>query len=222
MKEKPKNKIENESNEDDVISINLQAIVILLVIIVLIIAFFICINIRTDSYINKEGNDVLNYKTNTKNEDVEFNESDAISVLKDYLELKALASSNPQAVLEKYGFATNQQFAKYERTADETFIKTDISYEEIRNKFQEFITKDFFNKEYKNIYKSSNGVTYVANKNDAKINYEITRYEKNENKNKPILQVWYKTTLNEVTSEEKNMKVEYNLNNSKWIISNIN
>lgn len=222
MKEKPKNKIENESNEDDVISINLQAIVILLVIIVLIIAFFICINIRTDSYINKEENDVLNYKTNTKNEDVEFNESDAISVLKDYLELKALASSNPQAVLEKYGFATNQQFAKYERTADETFIKTDISYEEIRNKFQEFITKDFFNKEYKNIYKSSNGVTYVANKNDAKINYEITRYEKNENKNKPILQVWYKTTLNEVTSEEKNMKVEYNLNNSKWIISNIN
>lgn len=222
MKEKPKNKIENESNEDDVISVNLQAIVILLVIIVLIIAFFICINIRTDSYINKEENDVLNYKTNTKNEDVEFNESDAISVLKDYLELKALASSNPQAVLEKYGLATNQQFAKYERTADETFIKTDISYEEIRNKFQEFITKDFFNKEYKNIYKSSNGVTYVANKNDAKINYEITRYEKNENKNKPILQVWYKTTLNEVTSEEKNMKVEYNLNNSKWIISNIN
>lgn len=222
MKEKPKNKIENESNEDDVISVNLQAIVILLVIIVLIIAFFICINIRTDSYINAEENDVLNYKTNTKNEDVEFNESDAISVLKDYLELKALASSNPQAVLEKYGLATNQQFAKYERTADETFIKTDISYEEIRNKFQEFITKDFFNKEYKNIYKSSNGVTYVANKNDAKINYEITRYEKNENKNKPILQVWYKTTLNEVTSEEKNMKVEYNLNNSKWIISNIN
>lgn len=222
MKEKPKNKIENESNEDDVISVNLQAIVILLVIIVIIIAFFICINIRTDSYINAEENDVLNYKTNTKNEDVEFNESDAISVLKDYLELKALASSNPQAVLEKYGLATNQQFAKYERTADETFIKTDISYEEIRNKFQEFITKDFFNKEYKNIYKSSNGVTYVANKNDAKINYEITRYEKNENKNKPILQVWYKTTLNEVTSEEKNMKVEYNLNNSKWIISNIN
>lgn len=222
MKEKPTNKNENESNEDDVISVNLSSIVILLLILFLIIAFFIFINYRDNSNQNIGVDDILNSEQPTEREDVQFNEKDAIKVLKDYLELKALADSNPQAVLEKYGIATNQQFAKYERTADETFIKTDISYEEIRNKFQDFITKDFFNKEYKNIYKSSNGVTYVANKIDAKTNYEITRYEQIENKNKPMLQVWYKTTVNEVTSEEKNMKVEYNLNNSKWIISNIN
>lgn len=217
MMEKKKNSEKNE----EVINVNLQAILLLLVILLIIIAVFIYINTKNVDNIK---NNIVEQNTSVTNttEEISFNEENAINLLKEYLELKSIATSNPQALLEKYGYATNQQFSNYEKTADEAFIKTDIIYEDIRNELQKYITKDFFNKEYKNIYKSSNGITYVANKNAPKVSYNVTRFERIETKNKPVLQVWYKTTTDGVTSEEKNMKVEYTTNNSKWIISNIN
>ena len=42
-----------------------------------------------------------------------------------------------------------------------------------------------------------------------------------ENKNKPLVQVWYTTTQDGKTSEEKSMNVEFVQNNGDWIISNI-
>ena len=59
------------------------------------------------------------------------------------------------------------------------------------------------------------------NLNNPKQKYTITRHELDSSKNKPTIQVWYTTTQDDVTSVEKNMKVEFSQINGKWIISNI-
>ena len=168
-----------------------------------------------------ESNKIAIPSTKTESNNKEFNEDDAIKLLNSYLDEKAIAMSSPQALLEKYGFATNKEFASYEKNADETFIKTDILYENIRTTMQKYITKDLFTKEFKAIYKQSNGVTHVANLNNPKQTYNITRYEMLETKTKKVVQVWYTTTQEGKTSEEKTMKVEFVQSNGNWIISNI-
>lgn len=152
---------------------------------------------------------------------IEFNEDDAIDLLTQYLDERSLAYSDPQALLEKYSFATNQEFSKFDKTADEQFIRTDIIYEDVRNELQKYITKDFFTKQFKNIYRTSNGVTHVSVAKNPKETYTITRKEKLESSTKQLLNVWYTTTKEGNTSEEKNMQVEYSKINGNWIISNI-
>lgn len=152
----------------------------------------------------------------------EFNKEDAVNLLAQYLEERSLAYSNPQALLEKYSFATNQEFSEFEKTSDELFMRTDIIYEQIRKEMQKYITKELFTKQFKNIYKLSNGITHVSVANAPKETYTITRNEQIESSStKQILNVWYKTTKEGVTSEEKNMQVEYSKVNGNWIISNI-
>lgn len=209
---------EEKKENEDIIKINLKTVIVLVVILILILITFVAIYKNETSKSVEQDEQALSEKTVTM---TEFNEDDAIQLLSDYLEVKSLAMSSPQALLEKFGFATNKEFASYEKTADETFIKTNILYEDIRTKMQDYITKDLFTKEFKNIYKSSNGVTHIANLNNAKQTYKITRYEIENSKTKPVIQVWYTTTQDDVTSAEKNMKVEFNKVNEKWIISNI-
>lgn len=152
---------------------------------------------------------------------INFKEEDAITLLNNYLAERALAYSNPQALLEKYSFATNQEFGRYEKTTDEKFLRTNIMYEDIREEMKKYITKDFFTKQFKNIYKNSNGVTHVAILNEPKETYKITRYEHTKSNKKEIMNVWYKVTKDNVESEEKNMKVEFSKINGNWIISDI-
>lgn len=219
-KESKENKESSEDIENaEFIKINLTTIVILIIVLGLIVGIGIYMYLKPSSNnINVAKNDIKNINQNTVA--TEFDEETAITLLKDYLEIKATAMANPQSLLETYGFATNQQFLNYEKTSDDTFIKTDIMYENIRNNLQEYITKDLFVNEFKNIYKLSNGVTHVANINQAKETYNVVRYEREETKTKPVMRVWCTTIKDGNQSAEKNMKVEYTFTN-KWIISDI-
>lgn len=217
-KDKKNEKKENNENEE-VVKIDLKTSLMLIAISVIILIMFLAIyksGVKRGKEVIDETVEQQPAVTMT-----EFNEDDAIKLLTRYLEEKSLAMSSPQALLEKYGFATNIEFSNYEKTADETFIKTDILYEDIRTKMQDYITKELFTKEFKTIYKSSNGVTHVANLNNPKQTYSITRHQIDSSKNKPTIQVWYTTTQGDTTTPEKNMKVEFSQINGKWIISNI-
>ena len=211
-----------DKNEEKIIKMNLKSLIIIMLIVVAIIILFVGMYIKENKdVIESDKNRIAIPNTKTESINKEFNEDDAINLLSAYLDEKAIAMSSPQALLEKYGFATNKEFASYEKNADETFIKTDILYENIRTTMQKYITKDLFTKEFKAIYKQSNGVTHVANLNNPKQTYNITRHEMLETKNKKAIQVWYTTTQEGKTSEEKTMKVEFVQNNGNWIISNI-
>lgn len=209
-----------DKNEEKIIKMNLKSLIIIMLVVIAIIILFLGMYIKENKDII-ESNKIAIPSTKTESNNKEFNEDDAIKLLNSYLDEKAIAMSSPQALLEKYGFATNKEFASYEKNADETFIKTDILYENIRTTMQKYITKDLFTKEFKAIYKQSNGVTHVANLNNPKQTYNITRYEMLETKTKKVVQVWYTTTQEEKTSEEKTMKVEFVQSNGNWIISNI-
>lgn len=209
-----------DKNEEKIIKMNLKSLIIIMLVVIAIIILFLGMYIKENKDII-ESDKIAIPSTKTESNNKEFNEDDAIKLLNSYLEEKAIAMSSPQALLEKYGFATNKEFASYEKNADETFIKTDILYENIRTTMQKYITKDLFTKEFKAIYKQSNGVTHVANLNNPKQTYNITRYEMLETKTKKVVQVWYTTTQEGKTSEEKTMKVEFVQSNGNWIISNI-
>ena len=209
-----------DKNEEKIIKMNLKSLIIIMLVVIAIIILFLGMYIKENKDII-ESNKIAIPSTKTESNNKEFNEDDAIKHLNSYLDEKAIAMSSPQALLEKYGFATNKEFASYEKNADETFIKTDILYENIRTTMQKYITKDLFTKEFKAIYKQSNGVTHVANLNNPKQTYNITRYEMLETKTKKVVQVWYTTTQEGKTSEEKTMKVEFVQSNGNWIISNI-
>ena len=209
-----------DKNEEKIIKMNLKSLIIIMLVVIAIIILFLVMYIKENKDII-ESNKIAIPSTKTESNNKEFNEDDAIKLLNSYLDEKAIAMSSPQALLEKYGFATNKEFASYEKNADETFIKTDILYENIRTTMQKYITKDLFTKEFKAIYKQSNGVTHVANLNNPKQTYNITRYEMLETKTKKVVQVWYTTTQEGKTSEEKTMKVEFVQSNGNWIISNI-
>lgn len=212
-------KKEQEQEQEKEIKIDLKTLVILIMLVIIIFIIFMVMYNNGEKTISTLPDNNITQGVNNKS--VEFKEDDAIELLKKYLDEKSIAYASPQALLEKYGFATNKQFEAYSKTADTTFIKTDIMYEDIMKKMQEYITKDLFTKEFKTIYKSSNGVTHVANLNNPKQTYNITRHEIVENKNKPVIQVWYTTTQSGQTSEEKSMKVEFTQILGKWIISNI-
>lgn len=209
-----------DKNEEKIIKMNLKSLIIIMLVVIAIIILFLSMYIKENKDII-ESNKIAIPSTKTESNNKEFNEDDVIKLLNSYLDEKAIAMSSPQALLEKYGFATNKEFASYEKNADETFIKTDILYENIRTTMQKYITKDLFTKEFKAIYKQSNGVTHVANLNNPKQTYNITRYEMLETKTKKVVQVWYTTTQEGKTSEEKTMKVEFVQSNGNWIISNI-
>lgn len=209
-----------DKNEEKIIKMNLKSLIIIMLVVIAIIILFLGMYIKENKDII-ESNKIAIPSTKTESNNKEFNEDDAIKLLNSYLDEKAIAMSSPQALLEKYGFATNKEFASYEKNADETFIKTDILYENIRTTMQKYITKDLFTKEFKAIYKQSNGVTHVANLNNPKQTYNITRYEMLETKTKKVVQVWYTTTQEGKTSEEKTMKVEFVQSNGNWIIYNI-
>lgn len=220
MAEDKKEEKKEAKQEEKVIKVNLKVLLMIIALVVMIIILFAGIYIKENKdIVDSEGNNFSISKIVSGNK--EFNENNGIDILRAYLNEKSIAMSSPQALLEKYGFATNKQFASYEKTADATFIKTDILYENIRTTMQKYITKELFTKEFKTIYKQSNGVTHVANLNNPKQTYTITRHEMLENKNKPLVQVWYTTTQDGKTSEEKSMKVEFVQYNGNWIISNI-
>lgn len=209
---------EEKKENEEVIKIDLKTVIMLVSVLIIILIIFLVIYKNEATKVEKIPEITPGEQTITI---TDFNEDDAIKLLSSYLEEKSLAMSSPQALLEKYGYATNKEFASYEKNADETFIKTDIIYEDIRTKMQDYITKDLFTKEFKAIYKQSNGVTHVANLNNPKQTYNITRYEMLETKTKKVVQVWYTTTQEGKTSEEKTMKVEFVQSNGNWIISNI-
>ena len=167
-----------DKNEEKIIKMNLKSLIIIMLIVVAIIILFIGMYIKENKdVIESDKNKIAILSTKTESDNKEFSEDDAIKLLSAYLDEKAIAMSSPQALLEKYGFATNKEFASYEKNADETFIKTDILYENIRTTMQKYITKDLFTKEFKTIYKQSNGVTHGANWNTSKQTYKITRQE---------------------------------------------
>ncbi len=210
----------SEEKEIKSIKVSLKRLVFISMILIVIIMGLIYISLNKLKDLDK--NKVSTIQKSKENITIiEFNEEDAISLLTQYLDDRSLAYSNPQALLEKYSFATNQEFSKFEKTADEQFIRTDIIYEKIRNQMQKYITKEFFTKQFKNVYKLSNGITHVAVTKTSKESYTITRHELLETTTKQRLNVWYKTTKDGVTSEEKNMQVEYSKINGNWIISNI-
>lgn len=209
---------EENTNETKKFKINLKTVVLIAMAFIIVFTVLIC------AYFKKVKELKNDLPVNIQKEPVkitEFNEEDAINLLAQYLDERALAYSDPQALLEKYSFATNQEFSKFDKTTDGQFIRTNIIYEDIRKEMQKYITKDFFAKQFKNIYKTSNGVTHVSVTKNPKETYTITRTEKLEASTKQLLNVWYKTTKEGKTSEEKNMQVEYSKINGNWIISNI-
>lgn len=209
---------EENTNETKKFKINLKTVVLIAMAFIIVFTVLICAYFKK---VKELKNDV---PVNIQKEPVkitEFNEEDAINLLAQYLDERELAYSDPQALLEKYSFATNQEFSKFDKTTDGQFIRTNIIYEDIRKEMQKYITKDFFAKQFKNIYKTSNGVTHVSVTKNPKETYTITRTEKLEASTKQLLNVWYKTTKEGKTSEEKNMQVEYSKINGNWIISNI-
>lgn len=209
---------DNKTKEEKKIKVNLKSVLLIAMVLIVLLIIFIQIYFNKLAKADKNPN---NKDSTTIIEITEFKEEDAITLLSNYLEERSLAYSNPQALLEKYSFATHQEFSNFEKTTDEKFLRTNIIYEDIREEMQKYITKDFFTKQFKNIYKNSNGITHVAILNELKETYKITRYEHLESNTKEIMNVWYKVTKDNVESEEKNMKVEFSKINGKWIISDI-
>lgn len=223
-KEKTKTTDENQENIE-VFSINLSVLIALFIVLIIIIGTIVYLYLKPSQKeirqpINQE---TIENKTETKTPKpvVEFDTETQMKQVNEYLRIKSIAMSNPQSLLETYGFATNQKFGEYSKTEDETFIKTDISYEAIRNALQSHITKELFANEFKNIYKQSNGVTHVANISNPREYYEIKRHEKLDTKGKPVIQVWYTTKVDGEESGEKSMKIEFSTYNGRWLISSI-
>lgn len=233
-KEKKIKKTENNKKEEiieenqenvEIISVNISVIIALFMILLVIIGVITYLYLKPSSV---KSNDIISQENVENKTDgkiskafAEFNVDMQMKQINEYLRAKSIALANPQSLLEIYGLATNQKFLEYPRNADKTFILTDISYEAIRNEFQTYITKEFFMKEFKNIYKQSNGITHVANIDNSRETYEITRHERIQQNGRPTIQIWYTTRKDGVESDEKTMKIEFSPYNGKWLISNI-
>ena len=216
---------ENTIKENPLIAVETFLIVIGLVIIFIVLVFnFYLRNINPSSEDNIEfavdnSNIIVN---NDSNQIPDFNIDKSRNIVRSYLEQKAIVMSDPKVLLQQYGLATENEFAGYEKTADEKYYKTKILYERIKEKFLPYITQEFFKKEYKDIFVSSNGLTHVAVTGTKNEKYTLLRSEIIKGGSAPVLSVWYKTTNAEgIESEEKNMKVEFTLNRGDWVISNI-
>lgn len=214
------NDIKTEENSDEKVAIvDLKTIVVLLIVVAIIIGIYVYAYINENK---KENEVVLNTELSVENNNSnDFNSETAKKLVDKYLSERAIALSNPKSYLQKLGLSTNKKFDSYSKSDDESVIKTDILYEDIRNIMQQYITKDFFTKEFKGIYEASNGVTHVSNKTEPKKNYKIVRYEEKKVNNKPVLTIWYTLTENGNESDELSMDVEFSNIQGSWIISDI-
>ena len=111
---------EEKKENEEVIKIDLKTVIMLVSALIIILIIFLVIYKNEATKVEKMPEITPDEQTITI---TEFNEDDAIKLLSSYLEEKSLAMSSPQALLEKYGYATNKEFASYEKTTDETFIK---------------------------------------------------------------------------------------------------
>ena len=217
----PKGKTEKKEQKEKVTIIDLKTIIILLIVVLAIIGLFIYAYINEID--NKKTNKVILNSELSSDENNKNSFDPAISkkLVGKYLSERSIALQNPKAYLQKLVLDTNKQFLAYDKSEDDSFIRTDIIYEDIRNLMQQYITKEFFTHEFKGIYEASNGVTHVSNKTSPKQIYKITRYEEKRENNRPVLIIWYKITENGTTSEELSMNVEFSNIQGKWIISDI-
>ena len=225
-KNKNEDKFKNDNKKDEnfnenVAIVDLKTIVVLLVLVAIIIGIYIYAYKNENK--NKDKNKVvLNTELSVENNNSnDFDSETAKKLVDKYLSERAIAISSPKSYLQKLGLATNKKFDSYSKNDDETIIKTDILYEDIRNIMQQYITKEFFTKEFKGIFEASNGVTHVSNKTESKKTYKIVRYEEKKVNNKPVLTIWYILTENGNQSEELSMDVEFSNIQGSWIISDI-
>lgn len=225
-----KEKIENVKEESEVKENHLIAVQTFLIVIGLVVGFVVLIfnfylnNITPSNKYNIEyASDNTNTITNEKSNTLpDFNIDKSRNSIRGYLEQKFIAMSDPKVLLEQYGLATESEFAGFEKSADGKYYKTKILYEKVKDKFLPYTTQEFFKKEYKDIYISSNGLTHVAVSGTKNEKYTLLRSEQIKGGSAPVLSVWYKTTNAEgIESDEKNMKVEFTLNRGDWVISNI-
>lgn len=223
-----KEKIENVADENIAI-LDLKTVIILIAIIailIMILGYFYFNKIDTVKNIQTNGQELITEKIQDNPTTVsnlpEFSIDRAKSLIRGYLNVKAAAQASPKSLLQQYGLVTEIDFAGFEKTKDEKFFKTSILYENVKNKFLEYIMQDFFLKEFKDIYQSSNGLTYVAVVEQEKESYIVTRCEQIKTGGKPVVKVWYKTkTEDGKESEEKSMEVEFTARRGNWFISNI-
>ena len=225
-----KEKIEEVKEENTVEENHLIAVQTFLITMGLVIGFIVLIfnfylnNITPSNdynieYIADNSNILVN---NESNKLPDFNIDKSRNSIRGYLEQKSIAMSDPKVLLQQYGLATENEFAEYEKTTDGKYYKTKILYEKIKDKFLPYTTQEFFKKEYKDVFVSSNGLTHVAVSGTKNEKYTLLRSEQIKGGATPVLSVWYKTINAEgVESEEKNMKVEFQLNRGYWVISDI-
>ncbi len=220
--------IENEADENIAI-LDLKTVIILIAIIailILILGYFYFNKIDTVKNVQANAKEVttdeIQENPTTTRSLPEFSIDRAKSLIRGYLNIKSAAQASPKSLLQQYGLVTEIDFAGFEKTKDEKFYKTDILYENVKIRFLEYIIQDFFLKEFKDIYQSSNGLTYVAVAEQEKESYIVTRCEQIKAGGKPVVKAWYKIKKEDgEESEEKSMEVEFTARKGNWFISNI-
>ena len=130
-----------------------------------------------------------------KNNLPDFNVESSVNLLLDYLNERSIIYANPKKYLIENGFTTQKKIDLYDKTTDETFIKTDILYDNIKNNLLTYLSQNFFMREFKDIFKNSNSLIHVANIEKEREIYSITKSEQIQKGGMPVVKVWYKTRI---------------------------
>ncbi len=175
-------------------------------------------NIDTDN-----SNDNLNEQTSTqenkKQEDYSIEE--ITQVLENYLNLEGAFSGGPLDLLSELGYKSIDTTNR----AEDNYIKTNIKYNEFKDKMLNYMSEDLFNRfntyvDIKNCYKNVNGYLYFIDSGATGHEHKVKNVEFKSNNNY-VGKVYYIDVTGESSDEVYNFNFTISSNNGKCIINTI-
>ena len=167
--------------------------------------------------------------TNTKKELIvgennlpSFSQEDAIEAINNYYSVKKNVEYLPLQYLQSCGLTTPEKAAKYAENKSGVYFKTDILYDDLRKIFENFISRECFEKTFRKYYKNSSGMVSCMTGQGILREYEIKSVVTLEAPSgRPALKVTYSTTADNEGTIEKTNTFEFKVIKGIWVINNI-
>ncbi len=175
-------------------------------------------NIETDNN-QADLNEQQYAQENPKKDDYSIEE--ITEVLQTYLNLEGAFSGSPLDLLYELGYNS----IDITKRAEDNYIKTNIKYNEFKNKMLNYMSEDLFNRfntfiDIKNCYKNVNGYLYFIDSGATGHGHKVQNVEFKSN-NSYVGKVYYIWVTGEKSDEVYDFNFTISSNNGKCIINTI-
>ena len=129
-------------------------------------------NIISDDTKNEEkqntiSDDIVNTESNSYN----FSEDEIKKTLQNYLDLQGSKQGAPSALLQKLNLLGTT--LDYNEVTEDGYVKTDIKYSDYKTAMLNYVTEEWFNKNFTEEFKEINGLLYYLNSGATGNEYQV-------------------------------------------------